>query len=225
MTNKPQNTGPSTEETVDGVTVTGTAPALSLGGKPAYILAREAAELEEEEKAEGRKRAAFLAAAQDSKDRDDDSNERPGFGAAPLPGTAAPNPLFPQDIFKPDLTGAGWITCSDGTKIRDDGTSIYAPGSSLSPGQSEMILQLSVKKGWTEIYAFNYGGTSLNAKATQMLSQMIAAQAMPLRCCCDTAKAGTLSKRMYEAQETLCHVQRLRHEATQKAAAPVPKPV
>lgn len=218
MTTNDQN-NQSDEDTENGVTVTGAANTVPGRQKPAYILAREAAEEEEEAREQAKKRAAFTAAA-DSQGRDDENAGRPGFSAAPAAGLPGPNQTPLTDSFTPDLNGAGWITCSDGKRVRDDGTSIYAPGATLSPGQADMILQLSMQKGWTEIYAFK--GGALNINATQTLSQMIAARALPLRCCCDHKKAGSFNRRVGETEEIMCQLQRQRHEASKKPTEPSP---
>lgn len=212
MTDKNKQDNDQAEATTDAAT-----PAAQRR-KPAYLLAREAAEKAEEEKEQeqGKKRAAFIAASQDSKDQED------GADITGKPEAAPANPLLQNDDFTPDLSGAGWITCSDGKKIRDDGTSIYAPGSELSPGQVDMILQLAIKKGWTEIYAFERGKNRLHADATQKLSQMIAARGMPVSCCCDSKQAGSFSSRKRSAGDAICHMQKQRHEATKN---PAPAPV
>ena len=213
----------TSEETDAAATATVAVP--SSRQKPAYILAREAADAAEDEKQESKKKAAFLAASQGAEEKDGaEITGKAGLSAIPDQPSMPPVPGVnetPGDDFKPDLSGAGWITCSDGTKVRDDGTSIYAPGKKLSPGQIDMILQLSMQKGWTEIYAFEPGRNRLHQEATQMLSQMAAARQMPVQCCCEKKRAGSFSSHLSDAEQAIRQVQLNRHNAA-KNPAPAP---
>lgn len=216
------------DQTNEDTNPTASAPAApeSSGRKPAYILAREAAEQAEDEKQESKKKAAFLAASQGPQDKEEEGAEITGKAGlqaanpAVVPPVLGPNEST-GDHFNPDLSGAGWITCSDGKKVRDDGVSIYAPGKKLSPGQIDMILQLSMQKGWTEIYAYEPGRNSLHQEATQMLTQMAAARQMPLKCCCEKKLAGSFASHLSDAEEAIRQVQMHRHNA---AKSPAPSP-
>ncbi len=216
-------TNDQTNEETNVTAAAQTAPDSS-GRKPAYILAREADEAEYE-KDEAKKKAAFFAAAQGSQDKEDGAEITGKAGLHAASPDAVPPVLDPKEMlgdnFTPDLNGAGWITCSDGKKVRDDGASIYAPGKKLSPGQIDMILQLSMQKGWTEIYAYEPGRNRLHQEATQMLSQMAAARQMPLHCCCEKKLAGSFSSHLSDAEEAIRQVQMNRHNAA-KAPAPTP---
>lgn len=191
--------------------------------KPAFIRAREADEAEAEEHGrKDRQRAAFITANKKDKDGADVVGRKPGFTAADAAAPAAvPTPATNADDVRYNVGGAGWIVCSDGKKIRDDGASIHVPGSKISPAQMEMVLQLSMQKGWTKVYAYKPGTNKLHADATGMLSQMITAQKMPLECCTLQKHAGTFASHLADAENAIRRTQLAQHLAA-KQPAPTP---
>ena len=192
--------------------------------KPAYVLAAEAEELAEEEKRASAEKAAFVAASTPPKEEDDKPEDGADVhGTRPGLRTNGANPEMldsPDDDFMLDLTGKGWIKCSDGKMVRDDGNSIFIPGRDFSVAQMEMVAQLSAEKGWSNLYVYKKNGKSLHPEATNMLHSVLSANQMPIQCCMDEKLAGKFRSHLPHAEDAMRHAQLSRHEESKKAAAP-----
>ncbi len=133
------------------------------------------------------------------------------------------NPLAALDAYAAvDLRGQGWIRCADGTRIRDNGHSIYIPGRKFTPAQMDMVIQLSAAKGWSTLYAYEPGGKKLHGEVTQLLAAAAAKSGHSIQCCMDPKAAGRLRHHFHAAECAIYDQEMIRRQQAAPASSPAP---
>jgi hypothetical protein len=203
-----------TPEDKDGAIVTG-----FKASKTADDLAREA----DDEVIEAGEKAALARATAKLDDKSDgkekiDTGMKPGLKLAgeETPAAAAPLPDLEPNF---STKGRGWIKVKDTQgkthKVRDDGNSIYIPGTPTGI-QMQLVAQLAQEKGWTRVMVFDRGGSKLHPLGTKMMTQL-----MGDVCCSNPKEAGKLNHHLANADETFLNTLKARHAAAHpKAPAP-----
>jgi hypothetical protein len=129
------------------------------------------------EDAERKKRAGFHL--------DAEGQNPAGFHLGDASDSASTKDSQDDDL---NLKGRGWIRCSDGTWIKDNGGSIYIKGHPPTAAQIQHVLAIANERNWGKLAVWKPGCRAIDERT----SAIFQAQGRP--CCQSRREAGSFIK-------------------------------